>query len=170
MASLDKFKKNPQKQLLEHLKDARCVMLGTPNQDTHMQPMSPQVCTDDEAIFFFSDKTSGLGQAVLEKPGFVHMCHIEDDYQACVKGYLITHDDPETINRFWSPIVNAWYPEGRSDPNLMMLKFVPHEASIWASDKNILSFVYEIAKANLKEEIPDLGDKKTVDLRPGHAA
>lgn len=164
MASLDKFKENPQEQLLEHLKGARCVMLGTPHADAHMQPMSPQVCMDDKAIFFYSDNTSHLGRAVLEKPGFVHMCLVEKDYQACVKGYLITHKDRDTIDKFWNPVVSAWYPDGKTDPKLMMLKFVPHDASIWASDKNILSFAYEIAKANVNEAMPDLGEQKDIKL------
>lgn len=165
MANLEKFKDNPQKQLLEHLKNARCVMLGTPNMDAHMQPMSPQVCLEDGNIFFYGDTMSDIGQAVLKEPGFVHMCHIEDDCQACVKGYLITHKDPDTVEKFWSPVVSAWYPDGQSDSRLMMMQFVPHHASIWASDKNVLTFAYEIAKANLKDQKPDIGEKATVDMR-----
>ena len=170
MTDLTKFEENPQEQLLEHLKDARCVMLGTPNSDAHMQPMSPQVDVEDGAIYFFSDTTSHLGKALLEEPGFAHMCHIEKDYQACVKGYLITHDDPETVEKFWNPVVSAWYPGGKTDPKLMMLKFVPHDASLWASDKNILTFAYEITKANINDELPDMGKQKDIDLRRGNAA
>ncbi|WP_409432926.1 pyridoxamine 5'-phosphate oxidase family protein [Litorimonas sp. RW-G-Af-16] len=164
MADLKKFENNPQKQLLENLKDVRCVMLGTPNQDKHMQPMSPQVDVENNEIYFYSDNTSELGQAVLEKPGFVHMCLVEKDYQACVKGYLITHKDRDTIEKFWSPVVAAWYPDGKSDSKLMMLRFVPHDAAIWASTGNPLKFAYEIAKANLTDGMPDLGDMKNVEL------
>ncbi len=170
MANLDKFKQNPQQELLSQMKGARCVMLGTPHSDAHMQPMTPQIDMDEECIYFFADSTSHLGQAVLEKPGHVHMCYIDDDVQACLKGYLITHKDRSTVDKFWSPVVSAWYPDGKTDSKLMMLKLVPHDASIWASDKNILSFTYEIAKANLTDTQPDLGEQMNIDLRRHKAA
>lgn len=165
MASLKKFEDNPQEQLLEELKSARCVMLGTPHEhDKHMQPMSPQIDVDDQAIYFYSDNTSELGQAVIKGSGKTHMCHIDDDYQACVSGILSVHDDPETVEKFWNPIVAAWYPGGKTDPKLMMLKFVPIDAAIWATDKSTIGFVYEVAKANIKNELPDMGDMKVVNL------
>lgn len=165
MANLEKFNENPQNQLLEHVKNARCVMLGTPNTDAHMQPMSPRVCLDDGLIFFYADNTSDLGRAVINEPGFVHLCHIENDYQACVKGYLITHDDRDTVERFWSPVVSAWFPDGKTDKKLMMLKFVPHDAALWASDKNMLTFAYEVAKANIKDQKPNIGEKAHIDMQ-----
>lgn len=169
MASLDKFNENPQKQLLEHLKEARCVMLGTPHTDAHMQPMTPQVDVKAQDIYFYSSKSSDLGRAVLSQPGTVHMCLVEDDYQACIKGYLISHDDPETVEKYWSGVVAAWFLEGQKDKDLMMFKFVPHDASIWASDKNLLTFTYEIAKANIMDKRPDIGEQKNVELRPEFA-
>jgi len=165
MADLDKFDENPQEQLLEELKSARCVMLGTPNHhDTHMQPMSPQVDVEDQSIYFYSDNTSDLGQAVIESAGKTHMCHIDDKYQACVSGILAVHPNPETIEKFWNPIVAAWYPGGKTDPKLLMLRFTPIDAAIWASDKSMIGFAYEMAKANLKKQTPDMGEMKVVNL------
>lgn len=165
MANLEKFEDNPQEQLLKELEAARCVMLGTPHQhDKHMQPMSPQVDVENEAIYFYSDNTSELGQAVINNAGKTHMCHIDDDYQACVSGILSVHNDKETIDKFWNPMVAAWYPQGKDDPKLMMLHFLPIDAAIWASDKSTIGFLYEMAKANIKKEMPDMGEMKVVNL------
>lgn len=164
MANLDKFEDNPQDQLLESLKDARCVMLGSTDPDHHMQPMSPQIDPDNRVIYFYSDNKSELGEAVLKKPGTVHMCHIDKDYQACVRGHLTVHTDPLIVDKFWNPIVSAWYPGGKADSKLIMLRFQPAEAAIWASSGNPLKFMYEIAKANIKDEQANMGDMKIVTM------
>ncbi len=164
MANLKKFEENPQRQLLEEIKGTRCVMLGSPDQDQHMQPMAPQVDEDAGIIYFYSDNTSELGKAVLKSPCIVHMCHIDGDYQACVRGTLHPYQDKSTIDKFWSPMVDAWYPGGKDDPKMLMLKFVPHDAAIWASDKSTIGVMFEVAKANIKDETPDLGKTKQVQL------
>ncbi len=164
MASLKKFDENPQEQLLEEIGDARCVMLGSPNPSHHMQPMSAQVDEDAHVIYFYSDNTSELGQAVIENPSEVHMCHIDDDYQACVRGMIYPHHDMATIEKYWNPIVSSWYPDGKTDPKMMMLKFIPNSAHVWASDKSTIGFLYETAKANIKGEMPDIGKSKEVQL------
>lgn len=61
-------------------------------------------------------------------------------------------------------MVEAWYPEGTEDPKLMMLKFIPHDAALWASDKSALGVFFEVAKANIKDEQPELGKSKHVQL------
>ena len=164
MANLKKFEENPQRQLLREIKGSRCVMLGSPDHDHHMQPMAPQVDEDAGIIYFYSDNTSELGKAVLKSSGVVHICHIDDDYQACVRGALHPHHDKATIDKFWGPMVEAWYPGGKDDPKMLMLKFVPNDAEIWASDKSMLGVLFEVAKANMKDETPDLGKTKQVQL------
>jgi general stress protein 26 len=164
MADLKKFDDNPQHQLLEEIKGARCVMLGSPDHDKHMQPMSPQVDVEAGVIYFFSDNTSELGATILARPGTVHLCLIEKDYQACVKGMLMPHNDPATVDKFWNPMVEAWYPGGKTDPKIMMLKFEPHDAAVWASDKSSIGFLFEVAKAHVKGEMPNMGKSKQIQL------
>jgi len=166
MTSLEKFENNPQDQLMEQIEDARCVMLGSTNPDDHMQPMTPQIDDDENehVIYFYSDKTSDLGARIMMQPGTVKMCHIGKDYQAYVEGKLSVHRNPATVDKFWNPIVAAWYPDGKTDPKLLMLKFEPEKAHVWASDKSSIGFAYEIAKANLTDELPDIGKSKKIAM------
>ena len=169
MADLDDFKSNPQKQLLNQLADARCVMLGSPNPSEHMQPMSPQL--DDDmienyagTIYFYSDRSSDLGKAVLENPSNVMMTYMTKNYQACVSGYLSSVTEPGMVERFWNPIVSSWYPGGTTDENMLMLKFEMKEAAIWASSGNPLTFLYETAKANLTDTTPEVGGRAHIKV------
>lgn len=169
MASLSKFEDNPQKQLLEELSEARCVMLGSPVASEHMQPMAPQI--DDAMIdrasnrvYFYSDNTSDLGKAVLADSGPVMMTYMDKDYQACVKGRLYPVADKSLIDRFWNNIVASWYPGDKTDPKMLMLEFVMEDGHIWASTGNPIKFLYETTKANLTDTLPDVGKSKHVKL------
>jgi len=174
MADLSKFESEPKLQLLEEIKGERCVMLGSPDADEHMQPMSPQIDKDTlktvedgghSVIYFYSDNTSDLGKAVIANPGArVMATHIGKDYQACIEGalYPIT-GDAALIERFWNPVAGSWYPDGKDDPKMLMLKFVPITAGVWASTGNPLKFVYETAKANMTDTMPDVGKSKIID-------
>lgn len=169
MADLKDFKENPQKQLLEHLKDARCVMLGSPNPGEHMQPMAPQldddmIENDSGAIYFFSDRTSDLGKAVLNMDNDVMMTYMEKDYQACVRGRLFPNTNPAVIDRFWNSIVASWYPGGKTDPKMLVLRFEMEDAALWASTGNPIKFFYETTKANMTDTLPDVGDKANIKV------
>jgi general stress protein 26 len=164
MTDLDRTEEDYQYQLMEELSYARCVMLGSTDKDHHMQPMTPQVDEEAQIIYFFSDRFSELGKRIAMHPGEVELVHINKDYQASVKGRLSVHYDKETVDRFWSPTVEAWYPDGKEDTKLMMLKFIPKSATLWESGINPISFIYKIVKANLQNEEPDLGAMKTINL------
>ena len=94
---------------------------------------------------------SDLGKAVLSQPGATVMAtHIGKEYQACIEGALYPADDDSAlIDRFWNPIAASWYPGGKGDPKMLMLKFV-----------------YEMAKANLTDTLPDVGKSKIITPDP----
>ena len=163
MADLDAFHAAPQFQLMEHIKDARCVMLGAPDPELHMQPMAPQVDPElGSIVWFFSDNTSELGKAVIASPGTVTLAHIGKDYQASVRGRLEVETDRTKVDHFWNTVAASWYPKGKKDPKLLMLRFSPYRAGVWATDKSFLGFAYETAKANLTKTLPDVGEHKEI--------
>ncbi len=164
MANIEELKKNPKDQLFRHLDDLHMVMLGSPDPAQHMQPMAPQVEEETGTIWFYTSKSSELVKTLGSGGGDVHMCAVEKDYQACLMGELRVDHDDKRIEKFWSAPVAAWFEGGKTDPDLTLLRFTPKNASIWASDKNPITFAYEITKANLKDKTPDVGDRNSVNF------
>lgn len=164
MADIDKLKQEPKEQLFRHLDDLHAVMLGSPDPKQHMQPMAPEVDFDSGEIWFYTRKSSDLVKTLGDGTGDVHMCAVESDYQACLMGELSVEHDVDKVDKFWSAPVAAWFEGGKSDPDLTMLRFRPKNASIWASDRNPITFAYEIAKANAKDRTPDVGERNSVNF------
>lgn len=164
MADIDKLKQNPKEQLFHHLDDLHMVMLGSPDSGQHMQPMAPEVDHEAGRIWFFTSKSSDLVKALGDGEADVQMCAVEKDYQACLSGAISVEHDEKKIEQFWSAPVAAWFEGGKADPDLTMLCFQPKNASIWASDRNPITFAYEIAKANVKDKTPDVGERNSVNF------
>jgi general stress protein 26 len=164
MPNIEKLKSHPEAQLWDHLEDVRFVMLGSPDAKQHMQPMAPQVDKKTGTVWFYTNKKSELVAALKEVPSHVHMCVTEKDYQACVYGSLVQYHNRDKIDQYWSPVIGAWFNQGKDDPELTMLCFTPHNASVWVSDVNPITFAYEIGKANLTGDKPDIGERASVDF------
>ena len=160
------IEENPREALWDHLDDAKFVMLGSPEHAQHMQPMNPQIDRETETVWFYADASSDLVRAVRagEPTNFVHMCYADSDFQACVRGSLVEYKDKAKIDQYWSPMVSAWFADGKDDPNLTMLCFSPHHAAMWESDVNAITFAFEIAKGVLGSERPDIGDRASVSF------
>ncbi|UJQ95247.1 pyridoxamine 5'-phosphate oxidase family protein [Mariluticola halotolerans] len=163
MTTLDDFKENPLKQFWDKLEDIRTVMLGSPASDQHMQPMTANGAREENAVWFYSKKDTDLAKAA-QSGGEVHMCLTDRDhgYYACVMGHLVLEHSELHIKRYWNPVASAWYPDGKADPDLTMLKLIPRTAAIWAGSGNPVKFGWEVARANISGSEPDVGHHTTV--------
>lgn len=159
MADTPNLQENPVTQFWDNVKDVHAVMLGTPNCDDHMQPMAPNAARDENAIWFFTSKNTDLARKT-QSGGSAHLCLVSKNHQyhACASGDLEVVQSKEHIDRFWSPVVAAWFPDGKSDPDLTMLRFTPKDAKVWASTGSTLRFGFQIAMANVTGKQPDVGD------------
>lgn len=158
MVSLSKAREEPVKQLWEEIDGVHAGMLGLSGTDMHMQPMAPFADPQANTIWFYVKKDSDLMQKL--RPGArAHFCVIgkDHDYHACLSGTLTERKSKDKIDEYWSSVVDAWFEGGKEDPTLTMIALHIDDCEFWASTGNPLRFGWEIAKANLKDEAPDVG-------------
>lgn len=131
------------KKFWEELQDDRTLMLGLHGvDDDRTRPMTAQVDLAEDAdeedggpIYFFASRNEGVGQDLKDKARavatFVSKGH---GLFASIHGTLSESNDRAVIDRLWNPFVDAWYKEGKDDPNLILIKFNATRAEIWESD------------------------------------
>ena len=154
---------NPLKQFWDRLDNQNTVMLGSPDPDQAMQPMTANTAREEDLVWFYTKKDTDLARAVASG-GRVQMCLIdkEHDYYATVFGQLSLDHSERHIERYWNAVAAALYPEGKKDPQLTMLRFAPETASVWAGTGNPIKFGWEMARAAVSGKEPDLGYKTEV--------
>lgn len=162
--------KNPsevRERLYKEVDDARYGMLGVigaPVQH-HFNPMAcyPDKATGD--IWFFTKKGTDLVKdAGLGEHAMFIVTSKDQEFQACIGGELREQYDRAKLEQFWNPHIAAWYPDGKDDPELTMLRFDPHDADVWISRAGPVKYAFEVAKANATHSVPDVGDQTSIQL------
>ncbi|WP_309603536.1 pyridoxamine 5'-phosphate oxidase family protein [Sphingomonas sp.] len=122
------------------LDDSPFIMLGLKGvDDDRTRPMTAQVDVPEDGdkedggqIYFFASKSDGVGQAVQGSARavatFVGKGH---GLFAHIHGTLVPSDDRAVIERLWNPFIASWYKDGKTDPDLQLLRFDTESADVW---------------------------------------
>lgn len=141
--------------------DARAVMIDI---DGRAVPMSPYSDREAGVVWFITAEGTDAHKAATGG-GDVRMVVADASAKlyADVAGRLSVANDPGKLDELWSPVAAAWFEDGREDGDVRLLAFRPHQAEVWATD-GAAGFLYEIAKANLTDDKPDMGEHGHVNF------
>ena len=147
---------------IDHVKTVMLGLVGGP----HMQPMTGFAVQPDGTVWFYLRKDNDLIKQAGPggKPAMFRLLTRDHGFIACVGGTVAEHYDRDRIARFWNPMVAAWFPDGKEDPELTLLRFTPEDAQVWVSQSNPVSFGFALAKAKLSKTVPDVGASAHIDL------
>ena len=155
-----------EKEFWKHLKSSNTGMLGLDKPGYHSQPMTAYREEETGTIWFFTLDTTDLAKdiAVGGQKGMFTYGSKDQEVWACFHGAMSLSRNQEIIDKHWNPIVAAWYPDGKDDPHLTLIKFDGDDGRVWVSKKGAVGFFFEVAKANLTKTQPDVGGVADVKL------
>jgi general stress protein 26 len=148
------------------LKENRFGMLGAVGLPIrHFNPMTAFAEPESAKIWFYTAKDTDLAQAALKGAPAMFMFMTRDqELQACIGGEIRTVFDALHRDKYWSPMVSAWFPKGKDDPSLTLLCLECADAEVWISEKGSVKVAWEIAKANLTGSPPHVGEHAALTL------
>lgn len=125
------------------LKSDRTMMLGLDGSaDGHARPMTGLTETDAGRgpIWFFTTRDNMLVREMrLGHRAIAHFTSKGHDLFATLHGDLVVEDDREMIDRLWNRWVAAWFPEGKDDPQLELIRLDPERAQIWLDENSLFA-------------------------------
>jgi len=122
------------KHLWSKLSASPFLMIGL-QDGGHSEPLTAQLDQDQvDTLFFFIGKDNRLAKGGAAMAQFVSKGH---DYFACLSGTARVDNDFGTIDKLWSKQVEAWFPGGKDDPNLALLRFDIDSAELWEADMSL---------------------------------
>ncbi len=108
------------------------LMVGLTATGEHSEPLTAQLDEDQvDTLWFFVGKGNRLARGGSAMAQFVSKGH---DYFACLAGEIGVDNDRAMIDKLWSASVEAWFPGGKDDPELTLLRFDIADAELWESD------------------------------------
>lgn len=60
------------------------------------------------------------------------------DVFACLKGTVVEEEDQTVFEKHWSRAAEAWFPNGREDASIIMLRLDITEAEVWTADPGVM--------------------------------
>jgi hypothetical protein len=79
--------------------------------------------------------------------------------------------DKGHIQDKWSEPLRTWFPEGKDDPQLALIRVHPERGEFWDSPSSTVIHLYGYVKAAVTGSPPhELSDNQKVDLGGGHAS
>jgi general stress protein 26 len=116
------------------LADSPFVMIGL-DGGGHSEPLTAQLDEDQvDTLFFFIGKDNRLAGGGAAMAQFVSKGH---DFFACLAGTATIDNDFAMIDKLWNKQVEAWFPGGKGDPNLALLRFDIDDAEMWEADMSL---------------------------------
>lgn len=115
------------------------VFLQRNGQPDTAVPMTAQLDKDaNGAIWFFTRKDHPLAPG---GPATATFAAKDNQLFTRLSGYLVTETRADKIDQHWSTIIESWFPGGKTDPNLLMLRMDLDKAEIWNSDLGLIDNV-----------------------------
>lgn len=138
--------------LREEIKDIRTAMLTTQREDGefHARPMATHAVDDDGTMWFFtyenSNKVRELGDNNRVSLGF---SDTGAETYVALSGTAEVVNDRQKIDQLWNDVLKTWFPGGKDDPNITLLKVRAHSAEYWDRPGGKMMQLFEMAKGAL---------------------
>ncbi|ARS34926.1 pyridoxamine 5'-phosphate oxidase family protein [Pontibacter actiniarum] len=155
------------KNLVDKIKDVKIAMMTTVHDDGTLRsrPMKTQKTEADGDLWFFTGYESGKSHEI-EHDAHVNLSYAEpsDNLYVSVSGRARVMRDQQKIDELWSADMKAWFPNGKEDKNIGLIRVSIDKAEYWDTPSNTMVTLYGMAKAAITGEPAKGGENKKINL------
>ena len=146
-------------------KDVRIGMLTTTAPDGRLvsRPMALQEVEFDGDYWFFAERASRKVEHIRADPRVAVTLGSADTWVA-VAGRAEVVDDRAKARELWNAAVEAWFPGGPDDPNVILLRVDGESAEYWDTPGGRVATALSLVKAKVTGRPYDGGENETVRL------
>lgn len=127
------------------------VMLQLDADPDSAAPMTASLDQDaNHAIWFFTSRDNRFAALGAATATFASKGH---DVFARFAGTLTQETSRDRLDKQWSNGVEAWFPGGKDDPDLLMLRMDLGDASIWCGDLGVFGTAKLALGIDVRDEV-----------------
>ena len=101
-------------------------------ESSGVRPMSVQQVDDEGNLWFLSANDSHKNEEIAAdrtvKLFFQGSAHSDFMF---ITGKAVIEHDRNKIDELWEPIMKTWFTEGKDDPRISVIKFIPEDGYYW---------------------------------------
>ena len=146
------------------MKDINIAMLTT-EDGSHLRarPMAASQSDFDGTLWFFTKVSSHkvVEVGADQRVGVTYADSGKQDYVS-LSGTAKLVTDKAAVEEHWSEVLRTWFPKGKDDPDIGLLKVTVDAAEYWDAPNSTMLHAYGYVKAVLTGEPPHPGENKKV--------
>ena len=154
--------------LRDMVKDIDFCMLTTidENGDLHSRPMSSNGEIDPNGdLWFFTGVSSHKVSEVANSPKVnVSFADPKNQRYISITGVAQLVRNRKKIEELWKPEFKMWFPEGKDDSEVALLRISLEKAEYWDSPSSTVSYALSFVSSLVTGEQPDFGENKKLDF------
>lgn len=159
-------KNNDLAKVKELVEDIRIAMMTTVDEGDHLvsRPMAVMQMDSDGTLWFFTKKRSPKVDQIEnnEQRVNVSFADADDASYVSISGTAEELYDRAKIDELWSAAAKPWFPEGKDDPELTLLKVHTEMAEYWDSTSSRMIRFFEMARAAITGDTYKEGENRKV--------
>jgi general stress protein 26 len=142
-----------------------CMLTTHSAEGLRARPVEARPDRTDGLIWFVTDVRSGKEHEIEAEHdvGLVFIDPKAKAYLSITARAQVLRDHAKAAE-IWKKTDDLWW-DGPDDPNVCVLRVTPVTAELWDGPASKTVAVYEIAKARLTGEKPNLGENRKVTVR-----
>jgi general stress protein 26 len=157
-AALDKLKS-----LVEEIRICMYTTVEDGKVDT--RPMTTLDVDDSGNIWFFTNRATDLVDTPLPQPVTLIYSNPSKNSYLTISGEASVVNGPQKKEELWNPMARAWFPQGKNDPSLVVVKVATQEGFYWDSSSSKMVLLVSFLRAIITEKVHDTGDHGKIDLQ-----
>jgi general stress protein 26 len=154
--------------LREMVKDIDFCMLTTVDEkgDLHSRPMSSNGDIDANGDIWFFTGVSSLKVSEIAKLPKVNISFADPDNQhyVSISGTAELVRDRGKIEELWRPEFKLWFPQGKDDPEVALLRVRLEKAEYWDSPSSTIGFALNFVSSLVTGKEADHGENRKIVL------
>jgi len=154
--------------LRELVKDIDFCMLTTidENGDPHSRPMSSNGDIDPDGDLWFFTNVSSHKVSEIENSPKVNLSFADPDNQRYISitGEAQLVRDRQKIEELWRPEFKIWFPKGKDDPEIALLRIKLRKGEYWDNPSSTIGFALSFVSSLVTGKQPDMGENKKVEF------
>lgn len=157
------------RKLGELLEGIEVAMLTTHAADGSMvsRPLQTLALEANGELVFFTGADSGKLDELATNPDVnLAYAHPARHRYVSVRGSARATRDRDAVDAYWSLAQNVFFPRGRDDPDLVVLRVRVRDAAYWEPAGNVFARALDFARGLLDDEPSDLGRHGRLQGRP----
>ena len=127
------------------------------------RPMALQEVEFDGDLWFFAARDSRKVAHVTANPQ-VDVATAGSDSWVSLTGHAVVVDDLAKKRELWNSVVEAWFPDGPQDPDVVLLRVDAASAEYWDNPGGKIATALSFAKAKVTGKPYSGGENETVEL------